>query len=155
MHLSITCKPDDKTTNVNHETKTGLETMQKRICRCSRRGRCFLPPATRNKDLPIFKMNQSVNLTTMTSDYSPQYEYAHPIAKQLMKDDFFFDVIEETAPFGSDDGADTYAAFKDWRKTNASESTVIPPWQVFPEKKHAVVGVFFHRPHELKAILLI
>lgn len=60
----------------------------------------------------------------MSTDYSPQYEYAHPIAKRLMKDDFFFDVIEETAPFGSDDGADTYAAFKDWRKINASESTV-------------------------------
>jgi hypothetical protein len=29
---------------------------------------------------------------------------AHPTAKLLMSDSFFFDVIEETAPFGSDDG---------------------------------------------------
>lgn len=60
----------------------------------------------------------------MSSDYSPIYENAHPLAKHLMKDDFFFDVIEETAPFGSDDGADAYAAFKKWRKINASENPI-------------------------------
>lgn len=60
----------------------------------------------------------------MDSDYSPTFEKAHPNAKQLMNDTFFFNVIEETAPFGSDDGADAYAGFKNWRTTHKSESPV-------------------------------
>ncbi|WP_143307488.1 hypothetical protein [Chitinophaga vietnamensis] len=58
------------------------------------------------------------------NDYSPTFEKAHPNAKQLMNDTFFFDVIEETAPFGSDDGADAYAGFKNWRTAHKSESPV-------------------------------
>jgi hypothetical protein len=60
----------------------------------------------------------------MDSDYSPTFKKAHPNAKRLMKDEFFFSVIEETAPFGSDDGADAYAGFKDWRAMHSSESPV-------------------------------
>ena len=74
----------------------------------------------------IFKVDTAQKLTqTMSSDYSPTFEKAHPNAKRLMNDSFFFNVIEETAPFGSDDGADTYAGFKDWRKNHASESPII------------------------------
>lgn len=39
------------------------------------------------------------------------FENAHPWAKRFMNDAFFFSPIEETAPFGSDDGADAYAGF--------------------------------------------
>lgn len=52
------------------------------------------------------------------SDYSPSFENAHPNAKRLMNEDFFWSTIEETAPFGNDDGADTYAGFAEWRRTN-------------------------------------
>jgi uncharacterized protein YfeS len=56
------------------------------------------------------------------NDYSPVFENAHPKAKAIMKDPFYFNVIEETAPFGNDDGADTYAGFKDWRETHKNRS---------------------------------
>ena len=58
-----------------------------------------------------------INDTSM-SDYSPTFEKAHPIAKSIMQDSFYFNVIEETSPFGSDDGADTYANFKNWLSIN-------------------------------------
>lgn len=54
------------------------------------------------------------------SDYLPTIEKANPIAKRLMNEEFYWSPIEETAPFGSDDGADTYAGFKDWRQTHES-----------------------------------
>src|ERR1700741_434857 len=52
------------------------------------------------------------------SDYSPIIEKAHANAKLLMNEEFYWSPIEETAPFGSDDGADTYAGFADWRQTH-------------------------------------
>lgn len=52
------------------------------------------------------------------SDYSPNIDNAHQNAKRLMNEEFYWSPIEETAPFGSDDGADTYAGFADWRQTN-------------------------------------
>jgi uncharacterized protein YfeS len=61
-------------------------------------------------------------IETMSSKDSPTFDNAHPNAKVLMNDDFFFSVIEETAPFGSDDGSDTYAGFRDWRKNHGSEN---------------------------------
>lgn len=62
--------------------------------------------------------------TNMVSDSSPTFDKAHPNAKNLMTDSFFFSVIEETAPFGSDDGSDTYASFQDWRKNHLNESLI-------------------------------
>jgi uncharacterized protein YfeS len=60
--------------------------------------------------------------TKSMSDYSPTFEKAHPTAKRLMSEEFYWSPIEETAPFGSDDGADTYAGFADWRQTHRSEN---------------------------------
>ena len=56
--------------------------------------------------------------TKSMSDYSPILDKAHPNAKRLMNEDFYWSPIEETAPFGSDDGADTYAGFADWRQSH-------------------------------------
>jgi len=56
------------------------------------------------------------------SDYSPTFDKAHPNAKRLMNEEFYFSPIEETGPFGSDDGADTYAGFKDWRQTHQTDN---------------------------------
>lgn len=56
------------------------------------------------------------------SDYSPSFAKAHSKAKELMTDEFYFSPIEETAPFGNDDGADTYASFKDWRKSHTADN---------------------------------
>jgi uncharacterized protein YfeS len=52
------------------------------------------------------------------TDYLPDIEHAHPLAKQLMNEEFYWSTIEETAPFGNDDGADTYAGFAKWRHTH-------------------------------------
>lgn len=60
--------------------------------------------------------------TSKMSDYSPTFDKAHSNAKRLMNDEFYWSPIEETAPFGSDDGADTYASFKDWRETHKNEN---------------------------------
>ena len=64
----------------------------------------------------------NATVDTTMSDYLPTVEKAHPNAKQLMSEEFYFSPIEETAPFGSDDGADTYAGFKDWRKEHKSDN---------------------------------
>ena len=41
-----------------------------------------------------------------------------------MKDDFFWSPIEETGPFGSDDGSDAAFSFLDWRAQHKSASPV-------------------------------
>jgi uncharacterized protein YfeS len=60
--------------------------------------------------------------TKNMSDYSPTFDKAHPNAKRLMNEEFYFSPIDETAPFGNDDGADTYAGFKDWRQTHKTNN---------------------------------
>ncbi len=78
--------------------------------------------------LLLTSCNQSDNNSTDTvklaknmSDYSPNLDKAHPKAKDLMNEDFYFSPIDETGPFGNDDGADTYAGFKDWRLTHLKD----------------------------------
>jgi uncharacterized protein YfeS len=56
------------------------------------------------------------------SDYSPAIDRAHPTARRLMNEEFYWSPIEETAPFGSDDGADAYAGFADWRQTHKTHN---------------------------------
>lgn len=60
--------------------------------------------------------------TESMTDYSPSFEKAHPKAKEFMTDEFYFSPIEESAPFGNDDGADTYAGFKDWRTSHTTDN---------------------------------
>jgi len=65
------------------------------------------------------------------SDYSPPIEKAHPNALRWMNEDFYFSPIDETGPFGSDDGADAFAGFQDWRKNNNNENPVVfLAWQI-------------------------
>lgn len=52
-------------------------------------------------------------------------ENAHPNAKKLLTDAFFWSPIEETGPFGNDDGWDSSHGFFAWRKLNKTESPVI------------------------------
>ncbi len=52
------------------------------------------------------------------------FKFAHPTAQTLMADEFYWSPIEETAPFGSDDGSDAAYGFRDWRRTNKMESPV-------------------------------
>lgn len=65
-------------------------------------------------------------------------ETAHPNAKALMKEEFYWSPIEETAPFGSDDGSDAFYGFREWRLSNPATSPVtflielIKGWQYPP-----------------------
>lgn len=52
-------------------------------------------------------------------------ETAHPNAKALMKDDFYWSPIVEEAPFGSDAGSDAAYGFQKWRKVHPSASPVL------------------------------
>lgn len=49
---------------------------------------------------------------------------AHPHAQALMKEDFYWSPIEETGPFGSDDGWEAAQGFRQWRVSNKSVSPV-------------------------------
>jgi hypothetical protein len=74
------------------------------------------------KGSAIPKNDTTQKLPKNMSEYSPTFDKAHPKAKALLKEEFYFSPIDETGPFGNDDGADTYAGFKDWRKTHANEN---------------------------------
>ncbi|MDY3555224.1 hypothetical protein R5W24_004363 [Gemmata sp. JC717] len=45
-------------------------------------------------------------------------ETAHPRARELMTEAFFWDCADEEAPFGSDEGHDAYYEFRRWRRRN-------------------------------------
>jgi uncharacterized protein YfeS len=55
----------------------------------------------------------------------PNFQEAHPIARRLMDEDFYYSPIEESGPFGSDDGADTMAGFTDWRAAHPTDDPLI------------------------------
>lgn len=65
-----------------------------------------------SKNLQVSKENDSVN----------RPENAHPRSIELMKEDFFWDNTDEEAPFGSDEGAQAYDEFCEWRKENKRKS---------------------------------
>lgn len=46
----------------------------------------------------------------------PTFVTAHPNAKKLLKESFYWDPIEETAPFGNDLGYDAYYSFAEWNQ---------------------------------------
>jgi uncharacterized protein YfeS len=74
------------------------------------------------KESRISTVDTTHKPTKSMSDYYPTIDKAHPTAKRLMNEDFYWNPIEETAPFGNDDGADTYASFADWRQTHKTEN---------------------------------
>jgi len=49
-------------------------------------------------------------------------ENANPNAKKIMTNEFYYDIINEFAPFGNDVGNDTFYLYADWKKKNANES---------------------------------
>ena len=51
-------------------------------------------------------------------------ESAHPKAKELLTKEFYWSPIDESAPFGSDDGSDAFYWFRQWRQSNPNQSPV-------------------------------
>ena len=47
-------------------------------------------------------------------------DHAHPRALDLVPEEFFWDCVNELAPFGSDEGDMALSEWRDWRKENPS-----------------------------------
>jgi uncharacterized protein YfeS len=62
---------------------------------------------------------------TMDEHFELTPQTANPKAKALLKDDFYWSPIEETGPFGSDDGSDAFYGFRHWRLANPTTSPTI------------------------------
>jgi uncharacterized protein YfeS len=60
----------------------------------------------------------------MNDNFHFSLQTAHPNAQALMSEEFYWSPIEETAPFGSDDGSDAAYGFKEWRFTHPASSPV-------------------------------
>lgn len=60
------------------------------------------------------------------TDHDPfnEPETAHSRARELMVEDFFWDCIDELAPFGSDEGNDAYYEWRQWREENENAPLV-------------------------------
>jgi len=57
-------------------------------------------------------------------NFEYSFKNAHPNAQALMKDDFYWSPIEETAPFGSDDGWEAAYGFREWRYPFLATGTI-------------------------------
>jgi uncharacterized protein YfeS len=79
---------------------------------------CDQYPDNNKKSAAPTDSTTAIKNSNKMSDYTPSWDKAVPLAKKLMKEEFYFSPVDETAPFGNDDGADTYAGFKDWRQLN-------------------------------------
>lgn len=75
--------------------------------------------------LSNFKFPTNYSQKQVVSNEFPSRENAHPNAKRLMNEDFYWSPIDESAPFGSDDGADTYNGFATWRQRNKTEKPMV------------------------------
>lgn len=69
------------------------------------------------------QLNNSTETQMYNYELSP--ETAHPKAKQIMTEEFFWSPIEESGPFGSDDGSDAFYGFRKWRQSNKTISPTV------------------------------
>lgn len=64
-------------------------------------------------------------ISTQMDNYELTPETAHPNARKLMEDEFYWSPIEESGPFGSDDGSDAFYGFRQWRENNKAISPTV------------------------------
>ncbi|MBO6516575.1 MAG: hypothetical protein JJ975_08490 [Bacteroidia bacterium] len=64
-------------------------------------------------------------ITTTMNDSIEYPENTHINAKELMKEAFYWSPIEESSPFGSDDGADALMMFEEWHGSNSGEPSMV------------------------------
>jgi uncharacterized protein YfeS len=55
--------------------------------------------------------------------YGIDKDYAHKRAIELIPEEFFWDCVDELAPFGSDEGDLALSEFREWKKKNPNLST--------------------------------
>jgi uncharacterized protein YfeS len=73
---------------------------------------------TNNKPIAATQQNKTMD------NFQYTFKSAHSKAQALMTDEFYWSPIEETAPFGSDDGSDAAYGFRQWRLLNKTTSPV-------------------------------
>jgi len=84
---------------------------------------------TNNHPIAVTQQNKTMD------NFEYSFKSASPKAQVLMTDEFYWSPIEETAPFGSDDGSDAAYGFRQWRLLNKTASPVtylkglIESWQ--------------------------
>jgi uncharacterized protein YfeS len=71
-------------------------------------------------------------------NWVPDFKHAHPNAQSLMKDELLWSPIEESSPFGNDDGADAIYKFHEWRESNRTESPLRFIEQLLKEWNYSV-----------------
>jgi uncharacterized protein YfeS len=72
------------------------------------------------------KKSQSADLKKRTLDnFELTPEKANPKAKVLLNEPFYWSPIEESGPFGNDDGSDAFYGFLEWRRANETTSPTI------------------------------
>jgi uncharacterized protein YfeS len=49
----------------------------------------------------------------------------HPHFNELMQEDFYFDCVDELAPFGNDDGAATLSKLEDWYRKRKGKADIV------------------------------
>lgn len=74
----------------------------------------FLPVAAKAQTVNQYDYQQ-MDSTSM-NDNSSRYSTAHINARNLLKEEFYWSSIEESGPFGNDNGSDAYHGLKDWKK---------------------------------------
>ncbi|MCS4435308.1 hypothetical protein [Aquiflexum gelatinilyticum] len=67
----------------------------------------------------------SDNKKQIMENFELSPEKAHPKAKVLLNEPFYWSPIEESGPFGSDDGSDAFYGFLDWRESNETSSPTV------------------------------
>ena len=68
------------------------------------------------------KNNNATQQNKAMDNFEYTFKSANPKAQALMTDEFYWSPIEETAPFGSDDGSDAAYGFRQWRLLNKTTS---------------------------------
>ena len=79
---------------------------------------------------PCYKRQVSfaTSNNSLQLDDEPEWELApensHPIAKQILKDDFFWSIADDGAPLDNDTGADILAFYREQLETSSQVSSV-------------------------------
>lgn len=81
----------------------------------------FVSCSGQSKDKQVADTTNNEQMT----HFEPSPETAHPRAKELMNEDFYWSPVEETGPFGNDDGSDAFYGFLEWREGNQATSPVV------------------------------
>lgn len=85
---------------------------------------CILTLTTLITSCTNGQQNKPTEPKTM-DDFELTPEKAHPKAKALLTEEFYWSPIDETGPFGSDDGSDSFYQFRQWRVDNKKVSPAI------------------------------